>query len=141
MRDIRRPKATEPSSSPDHPDQQSQSAGRRGSGYRHGGLYRVEHSPFSASGPCAVSFLMCFACPNAVATDRHLPRIVYLHRALESCGPRSARLVWAADWAVHTARRGLRRRAHDGRGPALAAHEAVELVAVGGAQSTRLTQR
>ncbi|MEU9565534.1 hypothetical protein AB0D16_26500 [Streptomyces sp. NPDC048161] len=26
-----------------------------------------ERSPFTASGPCAVSFLMCFACPNAVA--------------------------------------------------------------------------
>src|SRR6266496_1123343 len=37
-----------------------------------------EHSPFTPAGPCAVSFLMCFACPNALATGRHLPRIIYL---------------------------------------------------------------
>ncbi|MGW6508915.1 hypothetical protein ACWGCP_15385 [Streptomyces niveus] len=63
-----------------------------------------EHSPFSASGPCAVSFLMCFACPNAVATDRHLPRIVYLLQALESLRSTVGAAVWAADWAVHTMR-------------------------------------
>ncbi|MER5217891.1 hypothetical protein ABT063_47190 [Streptomyces sp. NPDC002838] len=63
-----------------------------------------EHSPFSASGPCAVSFLMCFACPNAVATDRHLPRIVYLHQALESLRSTVSAAVWAADWAAHYAR-------------------------------------
>ncbi|MFJ8313490.1 MULTISPECIES: hypothetical protein [unclassified Streptomyces] len=63
-----------------------------------------EHSPFSASGPCAVSFLMCFACPNAVATDRHLPRIAYLHQALESLRSAVSGAVWTTDWAVHHAR-------------------------------------
>ncbi|MDO0930428.1 hypothetical protein QQY66_01455 [Streptomyces sp. DG2A-72] len=63
-----------------------------------------EHSPFSASGPCAVSFLMCFACPNAVATERHLPRIVYVHQVLESLRSTVSAAVWAADWAAHHAR-------------------------------------
>ncbi|WP_331733137.1 hypothetical protein OHU34_43705 (plasmid) [Streptomyces sp. NBC_00080] len=41
-----------------------------------------DHS--QAGMPCAVSFLLCFACRNAVATGRDLPRIAYLHQALES---------------------------------------------------------
>src|SRR5207249_3479390 len=27
-----------------------------------------QHSPFTPAGPCSVSFLLCFACDNAVAT-------------------------------------------------------------------------
>ncbi|MEU3294450.1 hypothetical protein ABZ722_19060 [Streptomyces longwoodensis] len=39
----------------------------------------------SAAGmPCAVSFLLCFACRNAVATGRDRPRIASLHQALQS---------------------------------------------------------
>ncbi|WP_371588078.1 hypothetical protein [Streptomyces virginiae] len=63
-----------------------------------------EHSPFTPSGPCAVSFLMCFACPNAVATSRHLPRIIYLHQALAAVRTTVTPEIWAADWAEHFAR-------------------------------------
>jgi hypothetical protein len=41
------------------------------------------HSPFTAPGEaCTASFLMCLACPNAVATTAHLPRLVLLRDAL-----------------------------------------------------------
>ena len=63
-----------------------------------------EHSPFTPSGPCAVSFLLCFACPNAVATGRHLPRIVYLHQSLEALRSAVDTATWVADWAGHHGR-------------------------------------
>lgn len=63
-----------------------------------------DHSPFTPSGPCAVSFLLCLACPNAVATGRHLPRIVYLHQALETLRCVVDTATWAADWAEHHGR-------------------------------------
>jgi hypothetical protein len=41
------------------------------------------HSPFTAPGnACTASFLMCLACPNAIATPAHLPRLLTLHEAL-----------------------------------------------------------
>lgn len=63
-----------------------------------------EHSPFTPSGPCAVSFLLCFACPNAIATGRHLPRIVYLHEALQALRSAVDAATWIADWAEHHGR-------------------------------------
>ncbi|MFB8776303.1 hypothetical protein [Streptomyces broussonetiae] len=63
-----------------------------------------DHAP--AGTPCAVSFLLCFACRNAVATGRDLPRIAYLHQALESLRSAVTPAVWAADWAIHHARIG-----------------------------------
>ncbi|WP_019159034.1 hypothetical protein [Brevibacterium senegalense] len=43
------------------------------------------HSPYSADGdPCTASFLMCLACPNAVATPAHLPLLVLLDEALNN---------------------------------------------------------
>ncbi|WP_326809884.1 hypothetical protein OIE62_38980 [Streptomyces scopuliridis] len=60
----------------------------------------------AAGSPCAVSFLLCFACRNAVATRRDLPRIAYLHQALESLRSAVTPAVWAADWATHHARIG-----------------------------------
>lgn len=63
-----------------------------------------EHSPFTASGPCSVSFLLCFACPNALATGRHLPRIIYLHQALEAQRSVASASAWLQDWAGHHAR-------------------------------------
>lgn len=43
------------------------------------------HSPFTPAGdPCTASFLMCLACPNAVATPAHLPRLVLLRQALDN---------------------------------------------------------
>jgi hypothetical protein len=53
-----------------------------------------------------VSFLMCFACPNAIATTRHLPRIVYLFQALEQLRAAVDAAVWRVDWAGHHARVG-----------------------------------
>lgn len=63
-----------------------------------------DHS--TAGMPCAVSFLLCFACHNAVATGRDLPRIAFLHQALESLRSAVTPAVWAADWATHHARIG-----------------------------------
>ncbi|MBT2401470.1 hypothetical protein [Streptomyces sp. ISL-100] len=60
-----------------------------------------DHSPFTPAGPCSVSFLLCLACPNALATGRDLPRIVYLHRALETLRSAVSGSVWQADWAAH----------------------------------------
>lgn len=69
-----------------------------------GACVDFEHSPFTPSGPCAVSFLLCFACPNALATDRHLPRIVYLHHAMTALRSVVDPAVWRVDWAAHHAR-------------------------------------
>ena len=51
-----------------------------------------------------MSFLLCFACPNALATDRHLPRIVYLHDVLTGLRSTVDPAVWQVDWAAHHAR-------------------------------------
>ena len=41
------------------------------------------HSPFTEPGKaCTASFLMCLACPNAIATPAHLPRLLSLREAL-----------------------------------------------------------
>lgn len=41
------------------------------------------HSPFTEPGnACTASFLMCLACPNAIATPAHLPRLLTLREAL-----------------------------------------------------------
>ena len=46
------------------------------------------HSPHSEPGlPCTASFLLCLACPNAVATRRHLPRLVYCTTGWPNCTP------------------------------------------------------
>jgi hypothetical protein len=66
-----------------------------------GACLDFEHSPFTPTGPCAVSFLLCFACPNALATDRHLPRIVHLHEAMTTLRSTVDAAVWNADWAQH----------------------------------------
>ena len=50
-----------------------------------GGCLDHLHSPFGqADQPCPASFLMCLACPNAVATPQHLPRLVVLDHALSN---------------------------------------------------------
>ncbi|MFB8290201.1 hypothetical protein [Kitasatospora purpeofusca] len=65
------------------------------------------NSDHTAAGTaCSVSFLLCFACRNAVATSRDLPRIAYLHQALESLRTAVTGAVWEADWAAHHARIG-----------------------------------
>jgi hypothetical protein len=63
------------------------------------------HSPFSPHGsPCRASFLLCLACPNAVITPRHLPRLVYLHHALDGLRSVLAGAVWDHDWREHHTR-------------------------------------
>ena len=42
----------------------------------------ISHHPVTGL-PCTESFLACLMCENAVATPRHLPRLVALHSALE----------------------------------------------------------
>jgi len=63
------------------------------------------HSPFSAHGSaCRASFLLCLACTNAVITPRHLPRLAYLHRALDQLRAALPAAVWDHDWREHFAR-------------------------------------
>lgn len=63
------------------------------------------HSPFSPHGsPCRASFLLCLACPNAVITLRHLPRLAYLHHALEALRAVLPAGIWDHDWREHHAR-------------------------------------
>ena len=69
-----------------------------------GACVDFEHSPFTPSGPCSASFLLCFACGNALAMPRHLPRIIYLHEALTTLRSVVSQAAWAADWAAHHAR-------------------------------------
>lgn len=68
------------------------------------------HSPFSPWGvPCAVSFLLCLACPSAVVMPKHLPRLAYLHECLSALRSSVSPQSWAADWAEHYQRlHGLR---------------------------------
>lgn len=63
------------------------------------------HSPFSPHGsPCRASFLLCLACPNAVITPRHLPRLAYLHQALDGLRAVLTAAIWDHDWRDHHAR-------------------------------------
>jgi hypothetical protein len=63
------------------------------------------HSPFSPHGsPCRAAFLLCLACPNAVITPRHLPRLAYLHQALDALRAVLPAGTWDHDWREHHAR-------------------------------------
>ena len=62
-------------------------------------------SPFSPHGsPCRASFLLCLACPNALITPRHLPRLAYLHQALDALRAVLPAGTWDHDWREHHAR-------------------------------------
>ena len=62
-------------------------------------------SPFAEPGePCRVSFLNCLGCPNAVATQAHLPRLVVLHDALVAISEVVSRQEWDKHYARHLAR-------------------------------------
>ncbi|MEV0182901.1 hypothetical protein AB0I54_26900 [Streptomyces sp. NPDC050625] len=64
-----------------------------------------ENPDFGPAGkPCGVSFLLCFACRNAVATTRDLPRIVYLHHVIEGLRSTLTAAAWTTDWQGHYAR-------------------------------------
>ncbi|WP_239396370.1 hypothetical protein [Frankia sp. CiP3] len=65
----------------------------------------LTNSPFTPAGlPCTASFLLCLACPNAVATRRHLPRLVHLHDAMTELRAVVDADVWELDWRVHFTR-------------------------------------
>jgi hypothetical protein len=60
------------------------------------------NSPSGPPGqPCTASFLDCLACRNAVATRRHLPRLAWLHHALDELRRTVDPAVWAQDWRTH----------------------------------------
>jgi len=42
----------------------------------------ITHNPITGQ-PCTESFMACLACPNAVVTLQHVPRLAYLWQALE----------------------------------------------------------
>ncbi|MFG3227605.1 hypothetical protein ACGF07_22875 [Kitasatospora sp. NPDC048194] len=72
------------------------------------------HSPFGTPGlPCRASFLLCMACPNAVVTPRHLPRLSYLLQMLEELKAVLAADVWDQDWREHFERLRDLRKAPD----------------------------
>lgn len=63
------------------------------------------HSPFSdETGPCTASFLMCLACTNAIATPKHLPRLVALRSAFQHISSVVSEDRWRRDFARHLAR-------------------------------------
>jgi hypothetical protein len=67
-----------------------------------GACLDYRNSPFSQPGlPCTASFLSCLACRNAVATRRHLPRLAYLHHALDTLRGTVDAAVWDQDWRAH----------------------------------------
>ncbi|WP_344454308.1 hypothetical protein [Actinocorallia aurantiaca] len=59
-------------------------------------------SPFTGAGvPCRASFLLCTACPNAVVTPSHLPRLAYLLHVLSGLASVLPAAIWDADWRAH----------------------------------------
>jgi hypothetical protein len=73
-----------------------------------------ESSPFTPAGTsCRASFLLCTACPNAVITPRHLPRLAYLLLALDDLRGVVPRDDWHRDWRAHYARLMDLRQRHD----------------------------
>ena len=70
-----------------------------------GACLNYDNSPFAEPGePCRASFLNCLACPNAVATVDHLPRLVVLHDALVGIAGVVAQPEWQQHYAEHLAR-------------------------------------
>lgn len=50
---------------------------------------------------CTDSFLACLGCANAVATPRHLGRLVVLHAALEELRSALSETEWLQRWQLH----------------------------------------
>ncbi|MEU9840694.1 hypothetical protein AB0C69_15880 [Actinomadura sp. NPDC048032] len=73
----------------------------------------LTNSPHTEPGlPCTASFLLCLACPNAVATRRHLPRLAYLHHTLSDLRAVVDSAVWEQDWREHFQRLDALRQTH-----------------------------
>jgi hypothetical protein len=60
------------------------------------------NSPFAAApgDPCPASIFSCFFCANAVATPKHLPKLVILQDALNRVYGLVSEPVWTADFAA-----------------------------------------
>jgi len=64
-----------------------------------------EHSPFSEPElACRATFLLCFACPNAVIMPRHVPRATFLLDSLTALRTALPPMIWRRDWENHWAR-------------------------------------
>jgi hypothetical protein len=71
------------------------------------GCTDFHHGPHApAGGPCPASFLLCLACPNALATPEHLPVQVTVHDALAEVASAVDEATWAARYAGHYTRLG-----------------------------------
>lgn len=62
-----------------------------------------DHHPVTGD-LCRESFLSCLACTNAVATPRHLPKIVLLYEALEELSSAIGSEEWQERWEIHFVR-------------------------------------
>jgi hypothetical protein len=61
------------------------------------------HNPATGT-TCVESFLACLGCSNAIATPRHLTRLVVVHDALEELGGVINSDEWRERWEVHFVR-------------------------------------
>jgi hypothetical protein len=59
-----------------------------------------EHHPDTGT-PCTESFLACLGCPNAIATPRHLSRLVLTHAGLVELSGTIDSDEWARRWETH----------------------------------------
>lgn len=59
----------------------------------------IHHHPLTGE-ECHENFLMCLMCTNAVATPRHLPRLVLLHQALDDLRSTLTARAWER-WEDH----------------------------------------
>jgi hypothetical protein len=59
----------------------------------------IDHSPFSP-GRCAVSFLTCLRCPNALVTERHLPTLLALVEELQAALDHMGVDAWSAQHGI-----------------------------------------
>lgn len=62
-----------------------------------------EHHPGTGT-TCVESFLTCLGCTNAIATPRHLTRLVVMHDALEELSSAVDADQWRQRWEIHFAR-------------------------------------
>jgi len=59
-----------------------------------------EHHPDTGT-PCTESFLSCLGCVNAIATPRHLCRLVLTHAGLVELSSTISSDEWARRWETH----------------------------------------
>ena len=59
-----------------------------------------EHHPDTGT-PCTESFLSCLGCVNAIATPRHLSRLVLTHAGLVELSSTISSDEWARRWETH----------------------------------------